>query len=112
MPSGAQATATATVVIAPRPVTLVTATLPGAIAGERYSVPLVAVDGAAPLTWSVTVGALPPGLTLDPASGVLSGIPGFRVPSTYNFTLTVTDSWTPAQIALRAFTIVTTRSVS
>ena len=112
MPSGAQATATATVVIAPRPVTLVTATLPGAIAGERYSVPLVAVDGAAPLTWSVTAGALPPGLTLDPASGVLSGIPGFRVPSTYNFTLTVTDSWTPAQIALRAFTIVTTRSVS
>ena len=112
VPSGAQATAGATLVIAPRPVLITTASLPGAFVAVLYSVQLTAVDGAAPLRWSVTAGTIPPGLSLDPASGVLSGMPQFPVPVTYTFTLSVTDSWTPAQTAVRAFTISTTRSIA
>ena len=110
VPSGAHATASATLVIAPRPVAITTETLPGAIVGEPYSVSLAAVDGATPFRWSVAAGTIPPGLGLDPASGVLSGTPQFPVPVTYTFTLSVTDSWTPAQTAVRVFTISTTRS--
>ena len=110
VPSGAQATASATLVVAPRPVTITTTSLPHAIVNESYSVSLAAVDGAAPLRWSVVAGAIPPGLSLDPASGVLSGTPQDSALGTFRFTISVTDSWTPAQTAIRAFTISATRS--
>jgi hypothetical protein len=33
------------------------------------------VEGVTSASWSVVQGALPPGITLDPATGVLSGVP-------------------------------------
>lgn len=43
------------------------------------------------VSWSVTAGALPNGLALDPATGVLSGTPGARVRRrTYTFTVQTT----------------------
>ena len=111
VPSGVEATASAVLVIAPKPVTITTASVPGAVVNQPYSVSLAAVDGAAPMRWSVAAGSLPPGLSLDQASGVLSGLPQFPVPVTYAFTLAVTDSWTPAQTALRQFTINVTRTL-
>ncbi len=48
-----------------------------------------AISGTPPYSWSV-VGALPPGLTLTAATGVISGTPTTANP--YAFTIRVTDS--------------------
>lgn len=52
---------------------ITTASLPGGAVGVGYSQALAA-DGDLPITWAVTVGVLPDGLTLSVA-GVLSGTP-------------------------------------
>ena len=49
------------------------ATLPAAVAGRPYSATVVASGGTAPYIYSVTAGTLPPGLTLNPSTGVISG---------------------------------------
>jgi hypothetical protein len=41
--------------------------------GVSYALTLTATGGIAPLTWSVVDGDLPPGLSLNPATGVISG---------------------------------------
>lgn len=51
-----------------------TDTLPDALRGEAYQHRLRATGGAKPLGWAVTAGDLPAGLSLDPATGVISGI--------------------------------------
>lgn len=43
--------------------------------GTSTKITFSASGGAAPYTWSVLYGSLPPGLSLDPATGVISGIP-------------------------------------
>jgi hypothetical protein len=51
---------------------------------------LAASGGTSPYTWSITVGSLPAGLTLQGSTGVIGGIP--TTAGTYNFTAQVTDS--------------------
>lgn len=70
--------------------TITTTSLPGAVVGTPYSQTLAASGGTPPYTWSVSVGVLPAGLALDPATGVISGTP--TTAETANFTVTVTDS--------------------
>lgn len=65
-------------------------TLPGGTVGTAYSQTLTETSGQPPCTWSVAAGTLPTGLTLDPASGVLSGTP--TAAGTFAFTAQVTDS--------------------
>ncbi|GEM_PF-2479389 len=68
-----------------------TTTLPDGIVGGSYSQTLAASGGTAPLTWSITVGSLPSGLTLNSNAGVISGIP--TTPETSNFTVRVADAY-------------------
>ncbi|ARU04396.1 hypothetical protein CCO03_06645 [Comamonas serinivorans] len=42
--------------------------------GSTYAQPLTATGGIAPYTWSITAGALPDGLVLDPVTGAVSGM--------------------------------------
>ena len=56
---------------------------------ESYAEPLSASGGTGPYLWSIA-GTLPPGLTLDPTNGVISGLP--TTPGLYPFTLVATDA--------------------
>ncbi|MBI3854430.1 MAG: putative Ig domain-containing protein, partial [Planctomycetes bacterium] len=61
--------------------------LPDAPYGQVYTATFTA-SGASPITWSITGGALPGGLALDPVTGVLSGSPATG--GTFTFVLTAT----------------------
>ena len=72
------------------PLTITTSSLPNALTSASYTQSLAASGGSGTgYTWSVTSGALPPGVTLG-ASGSFSGTP--TAVGSYNFTATVTDS--------------------
>lgn len=58
--------------------------------GAAYSQTFTATGGDAPYAFAVTAGTEPTGLTLDPATGVLAGIPSAA--DTFTFTVTVTDA--------------------
>jgi YD repeat-containing protein len=75
-------------VIAPPVIT--TTSLPGGITGNFYSQALNAKGGAAPYTWSIYENSpLPAGLTLNAASGVISGTP--TTAGNSNFIVQVSD---------------------
>ncbi|MCC4602243.1 autotransporter domain-containing protein, partial [Xanthomonas melonis] len=80
-------------------------TLPAGTAGQAYTAAITpASGGTAPYSYALSAGALPAGITLDPASGGLSGTP--TVAGTFNFTLTVSDSTpSPAAQASRSYVL-------
>jgi hypothetical protein len=97
----AQATATqAFTITVAAALTITTATLPNGTVGTAYSQTLTAAGGSGTLTWSITAGALPGGITLNSSAGSLSGTPS--APGTFNFTVGVTGG---GQSASQAFTI-------
>lgn len=64
---------------------------PGAaIVGVPYTAGPTGSGGVAPYTYSIIAGALPPGLTINPSTGAITGIP--RNTGTYSFTVQITDS--------------------
>lgn len=82
----------------PAVVSIVTSSLPQATVGQPYSAQLQASDGSNPVsgTWSVT--GLPEGITLDPATGTLSGTAA--ISGDYALGITFTDGSTTAQASL------------
>lgn len=78
------------------PLTL-TGTLPNAIQNQAYTQTLTAAGGLPPYTYSVTAGALPTGLALNPSTGAISGTP--TVPGATSFTITAQDSEATPQTA-------------
>jgi len=69
-------------------VTVNPASLPNGTVGSAYSQTLSAAPAGGNYSYAVTAGALPTGLTLNSATGVLSGTPTAN--GTFNFTVTVT----------------------
>jgi uncharacterized protein (TIGR03437 family) len=55
------------------PLVVTSKTIPTAVQGQPYSVTLGATGGNPPYQWSLFSGVLPPGITLNAASGLLSG---------------------------------------
>jgi hypothetical protein len=68
------------------PVAITTKSLPDGKRSESYAATLAASGGTLPYTWSVTP-ALPAGLVLDPATGVISGTPIERSHAQHDFTV-------------------------
>ena len=64
--------------------------LPTGTVGVSYSQSVAAAGGSGTYTWSVSAGLLPAGLTLNAASGGISGQPTTAGPA--SFTIQVTDS--------------------
>ena len=71
-------------------------TPPAAVHGTPYGFAFTATGGYLPLSWAITAGTLPPGLTLNP-DGTLSGTPTAAGSTPFSFTVTVTDSGTPTR---------------
>ncbi|MDX1981997.1 MAG: Ig domain-containing protein [Bryobacteraceae bacterium] len=83
------------------PISIVTTALAQARVGQLYTQQLVAQGGTAPVSWSVTAGALPPGVGLQNNTGIISGIPAFG--GNFTFQATVRDA--VGATATRTFTI-------
>lgn len=71
--------------------------LPDAAVSVPYSTTASVAGGSAPYTWSIASGSLPPGLSLNSATGVISGAP--TTAGGYGLGLKVTDSSNPQQTA-------------
>jgi len=80
------------------PLSIQTSTLTAGSVGIAYSQPLMATGGSSPYTWALTNGVLPGGLSLDPATGVISGTPDAAV-AARELTFQVSDGSTPPQTA-------------
>jgi hypothetical protein len=68
---------------------ITTASLPNGQVGVPYATQLVVSGGLGPFSWVVSSGSLPPGFSLNQASGIISGTP--TSPSAPTFTVQVSD---------------------
>ena len=87
---GKSSTAAGTIVIGAAP-SLANPALPTGDAEVAYRAQLVVSGGAAPFAWSIPTGNLPAGVTLDAATGVLSGTPSAG--GSFPFTVRVVDGF-------------------
>ncbi len=78
--------------------------LPAGISGVTYTATLSSFGGNAPITWAVVTGALPPGLTLDSLTGIISGTPTALGSFSFSVSLTDTSAPTPS-VAFRNLSI-------
>jgi lysophospholipase L1-like esterase len=99
------ATLTLTTLAESEPLALIAPEPPAGKAGEYYGLALNSTGGVAPISWTVSAGTLPDGLTLDATTGEISGLPTSS--GSYPVTVTATDRSTPTpRSASREFTIV------
>ncbi len=73
-------------------ITLLPSTAPAAVVGVPYTLSFAAQNAAAPLTFAVVAGTLPPGIQLPAGSTTLTGTP--TTAGTYAFTIQVSDATT------------------
>jgi hypothetical protein len=81
-----------------------TAVLADGVIGSAYNQTVAATGGTGTRTFSISAGALPAGLTLVAATGVVAGMPAGPV-GAIDFTVNVVDSGTPQQDDSQALTI-------
>jgi hypothetical protein len=99
--AGSRVSRSFSIAVSPPTLTILTgSTLPGGSTGVNYAQTFAVIGGAAPYTWSLTSGSVP-GLSFDPAAGVLSGIP--TAPGTYTLSVLARD--TAGVTATRTFTV-------
>lgn len=80
-------------------------TLPSGKVVSPYSQNMTVSGGKSPYKFGIkSHSKLPAGLSLNPATGLLAGVP--RTSGNFSFTMTVRDSATPANTFERAFTLV------
>jgi hypothetical protein len=77
---------------------------PSGQAGQTYAGSCSAAGGTAPYTYSLSAGMLPAGLSLNAATGAITGMP--TLAGTYPITIKATDSESPAQAITQAISLV------
>ncbi|MBC7898945.1 MAG: putative Ig domain-containing protein [Saprospiraceae bacterium] len=87
------------------PLQILTGSLPNALLHRFYYQTLQASGGSGAFVWSISSGALPPGLRLNPANGVVHG--RARLKGTWNFTVTAQDSQNAQSSVSQSFSVDT-----
>jgi len=87
----------------PATLTILSLTLPDGVVGTPFSTQVNIFGGVGAHTASISNGSLPAGLTLDPATGIISGTP--LTSGSFSFTVQVTDSSTAPATTSQALTI-------
>jgi Putative Ig domain len=94
------------------PLAITTEAFPRGVTGTNYSANLTSYGGVAPIKWSLVpvlldvqplFSGLPPGLTLDSSTGLVTGVPTRA--GTYTFGVLATDAENPAETARGTFSI-------
>src|SRR5208282_275924 len=94
------ATQTVSGIIAPATLTLTATASSTTQLGQFYRQTNVAGGGTAPYTYSLLVGTLPPGTTLNTSNGTVYGT--LTTAGVFTYTIEATDSGNPAQTATQA----------
>jgi len=89
-------------------ISITTASLPADTVGVAYNQTLTATGGTGALSWSVSAGSLPAGLSLVAGTGAITGTP--TTSGTSNFTVTATD--TVSATGTKALSIVINAAIS
>jgi hypothetical protein len=105
-PAGGISLATPFNISVSSPLSVDTSLLPATIGGRDYNFMLAVSGGSAPYTWSISSGALPGGLSIDPTTGrILGTTPTVVTDQTFNFTVSASDSTVPQRLGSRALAI-------
>ena len=83
---------------------ITTTTLPAGTIGTAYSATLTASGGTPAYKWAIASGALPGGISLASATGIISGTP--TASGTFNFTVSLTDSASTPVTVTQAYTLI------
>ncbi len=79
--------------------------LPTAAQGSAYNQVITATNGVTPYTWTLPVTNLPPGMTATQTGNDLTLAGNPTTVGNFQFTLTCTDSDSPAEVATRIFSV-------
>jgi hypothetical protein len=82
---------------------ITTAALLSGTTGTAYNQTLTASGGVAPYTWSIASGALPANLSLNPATGAITGTP--ITSGTFSITFRITDANSNVSVKALSITI-------
>lgn len=98
------ATQALSIKVNPAPLLSITATsLPSGNVGAAYRGTVTIQGGQPAFTWSLVSGNLPPGLSQDTSTGIITGTPTMQ--GTFSFTVQVQDSSLPVQTASASLSI-------
>ncbi len=85
------------------PLSITTPSLPKAIVGQPYAVNLARFGGTAGATWSITGGTNDAWLTINPATGALSGTPTMAAMGPVSVTIKVSEPTYPSNQDIRTY---------
>ena len=84
-------------------ITVLSTSLPNGTANVSYSQPILAIGNPGALSYAVTVGNLPTGLSINPTTGQIAGTP--TVAGTFNFSVQVSLPASPPSPVTRVLSI-------
>jgi hypothetical protein len=96
-------TSSVTIILNPA-LSITTTTLPSGTVASPYSAPVLTTGGTTPLKWSLASGSLPSGITLNSATGVLSGTP--TAYGNFPISIAVTDSASTPVTVTQSYSLV------
>src|SRR3974390_728310 len=94
----------------PPPLNITISSLPVGQVGTPYNAMLTATGGTAPYSWAISNGALPSGLSLNAATGSITGTPTTAIANTA-VVFRITDSGNPAQTQTTSLTLTVNTTV-